>query len=101
MHIVNQTFIIDESIVDQWLQWLKTEYIPESLNSGIYSGYKILRIFTESSQPGLSYALQFNLKPEFTFQYLEEHIFPVQNYDIQILFGEKVLFFRTLLEEIV
>ena len=92
--------MIEDAIVSHWLQWMLKTYIPVVMNDGCFSSYKILKLITAGSNDGATYSVQFSLMsdywlPEPLFLFQEKH-----TYRISEAFGEKVLFFNSLLEEI-
>lgn len=100
MTIINQTFIVEEDVLQQWLEWIKQEYIPDALNSGMFTAFKILKVTTPSIDPGNTFALQLTVHENILASGLETSYFVKKDAMTQIKFGEKVLFFRTLLEEL-
>lgn len=101
MHLINQTFLVDDTIVATWLEWLKNDYIPEVMTSGNFASYKILKLITGGSEDGATFSLQFCLTA-YNNLYYALLLFD-QTYECKIAekFGEKVLFFRSVLEEII
>lgn len=59
MIIYNVTVLIDESIEQQWLSWIKPNLIEKILETGFFHSYKLLQV-TDSPNEGLTYCLQFN-----------------------------------------
>ncbi len=44
MLIYNETFIVDDAIVDEWLTWIKNNHIPSVLDTGAFDSYKLYTI---------------------------------------------------------
>lgn len=60
MHIVyNVTLIIDHSVHEEWLQWMKEEHIPEVLATGKFLDNKMMKIMEDHNPDGVSYAIQY------------------------------------------
>jgi hypothetical protein len=97
--IINQTFLIDDGVLSEWLDWTKLVYIPEVISSGFFSNHRIFKIHEGGSEEGSTFSFQFLIHSN---KYLPEIR---QNFDSKYeplltnTFGEKVLFFRTILEE--
>jgi hypothetical protein len=73
-------------------------YIPEVMASGFFTEHRIMRLLSEDEENGQTFAVQFNM-PSATYINLE-HNNLLAKYDLLARknFGDKVLFFRTVLE---
>jgi hypothetical protein len=60
MIVYNVTVKVEESIAGAWLQWLFNEHIPEIMNTGCFSGYKVVRLLEVDDSEGPTYAVQYN-----------------------------------------
>lgn len=58
MIIYNETYVIDESIQQQWLNWMQTIQIPAIMQTGWFNAYKILTVL-DSPNEGATYCVQF------------------------------------------
>ncbi len=58
MFIYNITFLIDEAIVQEWLELIKTNYIQTVMETGFFQSYQLLQVM-DSPNEGLTYCLQF------------------------------------------
>jgi len=100
MYIVNQTLLVEDSILAEWLDWVRLIYIPEVMASGFFSSHKMLKLIEGGTGEGSTFALQFVLHSE---KYKKDaiHNFEVKyEWLITDTFGTKTLFFRTLLEDV-
>lgn len=59
MHIYNVTINIEESVHDQWMQWMQEEHIPEMLATGKFTSAKMCRVLVEEEMGGITYAVQY------------------------------------------
>lgn len=59
MIIYNETYVIEESIQQQWLNWMQAVQIPAIMQTGWFNSYKILAIL-DSPNEGVTYCIQFN-----------------------------------------
>jgi len=99
MLIYNETFIIDDAIVDEWLRWVKDNHIPSVLGTGSFDSYKLFTIL-DSPNEGITYCLQFQTTSverysDFYYKRMEE-IHAVHNKQ----FEERFALFHTLMESI-
>jgi hypothetical protein len=58
MIIYNETYVMDELIREEWLDWMKTQQIPAILRTGWFKSYKILSVL-DSPNEGVTYCVQF------------------------------------------
>ena len=98
MIIYNVTVNIDDSVHDEWLEWMKTEHIPQVLATGKFKEAKLTKVLVEEEKGGVTYSTQFRaLSRESLDDYYKN--------DAEILraeslkrFADKMLAFRTELE---
>ncbi len=98
MIIINQTFNVEPSVMQDWVDWLKKVYVPEVMASGFFTDNRIMRLLSEDIENGNTFAVQFSM-PTTTYVNVSEDDFM---YKFERMasqnFGDKVLFFRTVLE---
>jgi hypothetical protein len=58
MIIYNETYVIEEAIRHEWLNWMQTVQIPAIMKLGWFNTYKILTVL-ESPNEGVTYCVQF------------------------------------------
>ncbi|HWD86483.1 MAG TPA: DUF4286 family protein [Mucilaginibacter sp.] len=97
MLIYNETFIIDDAIVDDWLRWIRDNHIPSVLGTGSFDGYKLYTVL-DSPNEGITYCLQFqttSVERYSDFYYKQmEAIHAAHN----VRFEERFALFHTLME---
>ncbi len=101
--IYNVTCSVEESIKAEWLTWMRTVHIPEVLQTGLFEGHKFLRVIgaleDAQKEEGGTYAIQYTLESiEKFLQYAQDHA-PALRAKTEAKYGEKIMAFRTLLEE--
>lgn len=62
MYIYNVTVNIEEGIHEEWLQWMKTEHIPEMLNTGKFIKALMTRVMVKEQMGGFTYSVQYTAK---------------------------------------
>ena len=60
MIIYNVTIKVEPGIADGWLRWLFDEHIPDVMNTGCFSSYKVVRLLEVDDSEGPTYAVQYN-----------------------------------------
>lgn len=97
MIIYNETYIIDESIQQQWLNWMQTVQIPAIMQTGWFNAYKILTILNSPNE-GVTYCVQFITDvPERYAYFREQHQQKFHHLHNQ-QFENKFVLFNTLMQ---
>lgn len=98
MIIINQTFNVEPSVMADWVQWLRKVYVPEVMATGYFTDNRIMRLLTEDEENGNTFAVQFTM-PSATYVNVSDNDF-MHKFELMASqnFGDKVLFFRTVLE---
>lgn len=58
MFIYNITVLIEKSIEQEWLSWIKPNYINTVMETGFFQSCQLLQV-SDSPNEGLTYCLQF------------------------------------------
>ncbi|WP_417290702.1 DUF4286 family protein [Corallibacter sp.] len=99
MIIYNVTANIDDSIHNEWLNWIKN-HIPLVLATGHFSEAKLTRVLVEEEMGGLTYSIQYRAKSrEDLDAYYKNHADALRQDGLK-RFADKMLAFRTELEVI-
>lgn len=99
MNIVyNVTIIIDHSVHDEWLQWMKEEHIPEVLATGKFLDNKMMKIVEDHNPDGITYAIQYTCPNIETLNDYDQNEAPALRQKIDQKFAGKYGVFRTVLE---
>jgi hypothetical protein len=98
MYIYNVTTNIDESVHDEWLQWMKEIHIPDVLATGKFLNAKISKVLVEEEMGGITYSVQFTTLNKETLEKYYAEDAPRLREDALKLFPNKFVSFRTELE---
>jgi hypothetical protein len=96
--IHNVTIIIDHSVHDEWLSWMKEIHIPEVLATGMFSSCRILKVVEEHNPDGHSYAMQYLSPSRAQYDTYQEKFAPIMRAKVEEKFAGKYGAFRTCLE---
>ena len=101
MVLYNVTVYIDEDVEQDWISWMKDTHIPEVMETGFFTEYRMMRMLSESpDETGKTYAVQYVAKTLGHLEmYLEKAAPKLQKQSI-IRYGTKMAAFRTVLEEV-
>ncbi|RKR14453.1 uncharacterized protein DUF4286 [Maribacter vaceletii] len=98
MYIYNVTINVEETIVSNWLVWMKETHIPEMLATGKFSKALMTKVLVEEEMGGVTYSVQYTTDSKATLQkYYEEDAEKMRS-DGSKLFAGKFVAFRTELQ---
>jgi hypothetical protein len=98
MIIYNVTVKVEQQIAEKWLNWLRTEHIPEIMNTGCFTDYKIVRLLEIDDSDGPTYAIQYSATTKDDYnKYIDLHSseFIKKSFD---KWGEQFIAFRSVME---
>ncbi len=98
MYIYNVTTNIDESIQEEWLEWMHEKHIPEMLATGKFIKALMTQVMINEEMGGYTYSVQFTTDSKDTLgKYYKEDAERLQNEALEI-FSDKFVVFRTELQ---
>jgi phosphoribosylamine-glycine ligase len=98
MILYNVTININESVHDQWMQWMQEKHIGEVLATGKFSAARMVKVLVEEDMGGITYSIQYTTDSKETLQRYYDEDAPRLREEGLRLFGDKMLAFRTELE---
>lgn len=99
MYIYNVTINVDDSIQNEFLQWIKI-HIKDVLATGKFISARLVQVLVEEEMGGTTYAVQYTAKSkEILDQYYKDDA-PKLRQDSLKKFADKMLAFRTELKVI-
>lgn len=97
--LYNVTIIIDHSVHEEWLEWMKAEHIPAVLATGQFSGHTMSRIIEdEHNADGVTYAIQYIAHDINAYHHYQATFAPALQAETQAKYGGKYGAFRTCME---
>ncbi|GLB52682.1 hypothetical protein NBRC110019_17220 [Neptunitalea chrysea] len=98
MYIYNVTSNIDNSVHDEWLNWMQETHIPDMLSTGKFTAARIVKVLVEEEMGGVTYSVQYTTKNKETLElYYAEDADRLRK-EALLKFADKMLSFRTELE---
>ena len=98
--IYNVTVKVDAAISDNWLAWLQDEHIPEIMNTGCFSSYKIVRLLEVDESEGPTYAIQYGAESKADYnRYITVHASRLQQKSFA-KWGNRFIAFRSVMQVI-
>jgi len=99
MIIYSVTVNIDQSIEQEWLQWMKESHIPKVMETGMFYEYKLFKLLVEEEQ-GTTYSFQYSAKSIVeTNKYLQEFAPKLQQEHAE-KYKDQFVAFRSMLESV-
>ena len=98
--IYSVTVNVDDSVEQDWVDWMKSVHIPDVMNTGQFLEHKFCKVLVDMPDGGTNYSIQYVCESMETLQdYQANHAPALQKEHID-RYGEKCIAFRTLLEEL-
>ena len=95
MYIYNVTINVDESIHDEWFNWMQDIHIPNVLATGKFLKAIMSQVLVKEDMGGITYSIQFTCESkELLFDYYQKDA-PQLRQTIFKKFGNKFGAFRT------
>jgi len=98
MVVYNITYLVEHSIHENWLEWMKSVHIPEMLSTGHFQRFQILRLREVDETEGISYAIQFYVNDLESYNTYIAKSAPTLRLKVNEQWGDRVIGFRTLME---
>ena len=102
MLVYNVQIVVDESVLDEWVEWMTTKHIPSVMATNCFTKSAMYRVVAPEPEEGEG--------ETFVTQYYADTVEEYERYQIEhaaILqaehkekFGKKFTAFRTLMEEV-
>lgn len=101
MFLYNVTIGIDKDIETEWVLWVKQNYMPAMMATGLFVDCKLYRVVTHEDEGSVSYSIQvFAQNIENVVSYLNQYTATIIE-GHRLKFKDKHVAFNTLLEEMV
>lgn len=97
MYIYNVTVNLDNSIKDEWLQWMRSTHIPDVMSTGCFVSCRICKLLGVPDE-GATYSIQYFFNAIYDMNRYQQKHAPRLQQEHKVRYGEKALAFRTLLE---
>jgi hypothetical protein len=95
--IYNVTINIDDSVHDNWVQWMKETHIPDVMNTGKFIDNRFCKVLSDDPQ-GTTYSIQYLCESHAVLEdYLKTNA-PTLQKEHSARYEGKFVAFRTLLK---
>ena len=101
MILYSVTCLVDDSIHDEWFKWMKETHLPEVMATGKFNAHKMFKIDPhDEGDTGTSYNIQYYCESRAAYHDYATNHGPALKAKTVAKFGERILAFRTILEEV-
>ena len=98
MIIYNVTTQVDWIIHEDWLQWMKSVHIPDTLDTGMFTHHRLVRLLEVEETDGPTYAVQYFTTTLFNYhQFKESFSGYIRQKEIE-KWGDKMISFGTVMQ---
>lgn len=97
MLLYNVTLIIEENAEAAWLQWMQQEHIPKVMATGLFVSNRLLKV-VDSPNEGVTYCSQYVAQTMEDYDAYQANHAPFLQEELNTLFKDKFVAFRTLME---
>ncbi|MEG1617539.1 MAG: DUF4286 family protein [Bacteroidales bacterium] len=100
MIIFNTTYHVEMATVDDFVTYVRNQFVPAATRSEELTHPRLTRILSHEDEGGVSFALQFQVTDPMKLDDWYDEIGDELNEEFVANFGEKVVGFSTLMEVI-
>ncbi len=98
MFIYNVTTNIDDSVHQEWLQWMQETHIPDMIATGKFTEAKIVKVLVEEEMGGQTYSVQYVTDSKATIKAFHQEDANRLKRDVLVKFADKIVSFETELQ---
>lgn len=99
MLLYNVTIILEDSTVEEWLQWMNDIHIPSVLATNKFVSHRLLKVL-DSPNEGSTYCVQYVAESLADYDDYQLNYAPALQAELQQKFENRHVAFRTLMEYI-
>jgi hypothetical protein len=99
MVLYNVTVAVDASIHEDWLTWMQEEHIPAVMATAMFIESRIFKVLLEKEE-SITYAVQYSANSIADLQQYLARYAPQLQQEVLDRYPDKIVAFRTVLEEI-
>lgn len=99
MILYSVTVNIEDSVHQEWIQWMREVHVPDVMNTKCFVSNKIMRLL-EPKQEGHTYSFQYFCASSEKLQEYQEQYAAALQADVAAKYANKFVAFRTILEVI-
>jgi hypothetical protein len=98
MIVYNITIKISPQIEKEWVNWQKTEHIPDVMASGDFTSYQFYRLLEQEEEEGITYVIQYFAKTREDYQQYIDKTASSLRQKAHKKWSNQFIAFRTIME---
>lgn len=100
MIVYNVTAKVQTDAATAWAIWMEEEHIPELMQTGLFSGYRLCRLLDQDETDDITYTVQYYFNTMEDYEtYIRDHAPSMREKGLR-RFGSKFIAFRTVMKTI-
>ena len=100
MIIYNVTVNINNSVHEEWLEWMQLVHIPDVMITGLFIENRIYKVLADEDSDGTTYSIQYVCNSMKEYEQYRDVFAPALQAQHANRYKDKFVAFRTLLEVI-
>lgn len=100
MVLYNVTVNIDSDREEEFIAWMKQEYLSRVMQTGLFFEKRFFRLLQEDNGNGVNFSAQFFAENLEDLEFFQERYADILSETIKEKFGSQFVSFRTVLESI-
>jgi len=98
MILYNVTLKVEAAVADEWAAWMKTEHMPDLLNTGLFTESRLCRLLEQDESDGITYAAQYHCNSIEQYNNYIDNFAETMREKAFKAYGGKFVAFRTVME---
>lgn len=100
MFVFNTTTKVDHPVLNKWIQWQMSIYIPEVMATGFFTEHRFYKLLDHDDNEGAIYVTQFLVSSKEVYQQYLQQRAPQLQQKVLDEWGDKIVSFSTLLQNV-
>ncbi|WP_162341137.1 DUF4286 family protein [Cyclobacterium salsum] len=100
MILYNITINIDSDRELEFVEWMKYEYLPRVMQTGLFIEKRFFRLLQEDNGDGVNFSAQFFAESMDDLEFYQQKYGPVIREELKEKFGSQFVSFRSVLESV-
>ncbi len=103
MLVYNISARVEDEVLEDWLSWMKNIHIPEVMQTGLFTDNKLMILLNDplgDEYPGNTFIIQYFAENLDQYDLYQMEHAPALQQKHKERYGDKVLTFRTLMQDV-
>lgn len=100
MVILNITYSVDAEITNDWIDWMKTYFIPKMMETGLFEDHRFVKVLSSHEPSSTTYSCQYMISGMAVLGEYQDHYADKFDKILFDKFNQRCIPFATVLQEI-